>query len=354
MQAPDIIAPDDPVLITGAAGFIGPHVVRLLLRRGLRHLRCFVRPSAETARLDDLIRQHRDAAQIELFVGDLQSPADCRAAAQNIAVVYHLAAARGEKSYAEAFRNSVVTTRNLLEALLHHGTVRRVVNVSSLSVYANTTRLPGSVLDETCPVEPHPELRGDAYTFAKVRQDQLLRGYGARYGLPYVLLRPGFVYGVGNEAIPGRVGLSLMGLFLHLGGSNPLPLTYVDNCADAIALAGLCTGVDNEIFNVVDDDLPTSHAFLKVYQRNVKRLPVVRIPPRLGYVFCFLWEWYSRRSHEQIPPVFNRRMWHVYWKYTRYTNARLKQRTGWAPHVSTSAGLMRYFASCRMLAQQGR
>ena len=48
----------------------------------------------------------------------------------------------------------------------------------------------------------------------------------------------------------------LSGSSLHIGGSNTIPLTYVDNCADAIILAGIKHGADGQIFNVVDDDLP--------------------------------------------------------------------------------------------------
>jgi nucleoside-diphosphate-sugar epimerase len=351
---PAIVAPDDPVLVTGAGGFIGARVVRALLDRGFRHVRCFARPAADGGPLDELCRQHQDRARIEIFRGDLQSPRDCREAVRDVVVVYHLAAARGEKSHAEAFRNSVVTTRNLLDALREQRSVRRFVNVSSLSVYANADTPRGSLLDETCPVEPHPERRGDAYTYAKVRQDELVCDYASRFGLPSVILRPGVVYGPGNEAIPGRVGVRMPGVFLHLGGSNTLPLTYVENCADAIVLAGLHAGIDGEIFNIVDDDLPTSRAFLRRYQREVVRLRALRVPPRLGYLMCWLWEWYARRSHGQIPPVFTRKAWHVYWKSTRYSNEKLKTRLAWTPRVPTATALTGHFERCRALAQAER
>src|SRR5206468_7017915 len=119
-----------------------------------------------------------------------------------------------------------------------------------------------AVLDESCPMEGQPELRGDAYTFAKVKQDEIVEEYGKKSGIPYVIVRPGVVYGPGNESIHGRVGIGTFGVFLHLGGSNTVPLTYVDNCAEAIVLAGLKPGVDGEVFNVVDDNLPSSRRFL--------------------------------------------------------------------------------------------
>ena len=58
------------------------------------------------------------------------------------------------------------------------------------------------------------------------------------------------------------MGIDTFGFFIHLGGSNQLPLTDVDNCAEAVVLAGLKPGVDGEIFNVVDDDLHLTSAGL--------------------------------------------------------------------------------------------
>jgi nucleoside-diphosphate-sugar epimerase len=83
-------------------------------------------------------------------------------------------------------------------------------------------------------MDPRPEKRGQAYCYAKARQDELVAEYAKQYGIPCVFVRPGVVYGPGNEAIHARVGLGTFGLFLHLGGSNKVPLTYVDNCAEAI------------------------------------------------------------------------------------------------------------------------
>ena len=74
-----------------------------------------------------------------------------------------------------------------------------------------------------------------------------------------------------------------------------LPLTFVDNCAEAIVLAGLKPGVDGEIFNVVDDELLTGRQFLKAYKKRVKPSSV-RIPYPLHTLLCLLWEKYSKWS----------------------------------------------------------
>src|SRR5262249_48623260 len=150
------------------------------------------------------------------------------------AVIYHLAAGMGEKSFPGAFMNTVLTTRNLLDAVLTHGCLKRFVSVSSFSVYTNRNKSRDGVLDESCSIEGQPVIRGDAYCFAKVKQDALVIEYGRKHAIPYVLVRPGAVYGPGTTDITGRVGSGAFGIFLHLGGSNVIPFTYVDNCADAI------------------------------------------------------------------------------------------------------------------------
>jgi nucleoside-diphosphate-sugar epimerase len=347
-----IAGPDDPILVTGGSGFIGSRLLAKLVQHGFRNLRAIVRPSSDVSGLEALVRRLPPGARVEVVTGNLLSREACAAAARGVAIVFHLAAARGDKSVPDAFMNSVVTTRNLLDACLHEAALRRFVNVSSFSVYTNQGKPRGRLLDESSPVETRPELRGDAYCFAKVRQDELVVDYGRRFGVPWVIVRPGYVYGPGKDAITGRVGLGTFGLFLHLGGSNPLPLTYVDNCAEAILLAGLRPGIEGEIFNVVDDDLPSSRRFLRLYKTHVRRFTSVYLPHGLSYGLSWVWEAYARWSQGQLPPVYNRRMWHAYWKKTRYSNAHLKQRLGWTPAVPTAEGLRRYFGHCRERARR--
>lgn len=342
-----IIEKHEPILVTGAAGFIGGAVVKQLLEMGFSNLRCMVRTQSSASKL--LANLDRDsAAAVDVFRGNLLSRDDCSRATSGVSVVFHLAAGRGEKSYPDAFMNSVVTTRNLVEASLAHGCLKRFVNISSFSVYTNRDKKVSRLLDESCPIEQRPERRGEAYVFAKVKQDEIVAEYGTRSGLPFVIVRPGHVFGPGNEAISGRVGIDTFGIFLHLGGSNTLPLTYVDNCAEAIVLAGLKPGVEKEVFNVVDDDLPSSRQFLRQYKKNVTPFRTLFVPHFCSYALCWLWERYSARSQGQLPPVYNRSRWNAFWKGTSYTNQRLKDRLGWKPAIPMQEGLRRYFEACRI------
>jgi nucleoside-diphosphate-sugar epimerase len=321
------------ILVTGSNGFIGAKVVEILLERGFGNLRCFVRSSSQLGRLKNVLSRFDAGKNVELVTGDLLSRDDCRKAAEGVSIVYHLAAGI-DKSFAGAFMNSALATRNLVDAFLEVGRPKRFVNVSSFAVYSNLHLKRGDLLDENCSLENAPQERFDAYGFGKLKQEELVKEYGRKHHLPYVIVRPGAVFGPGKPELSGRVGINTFGPFIHLGGSNVLPLTFVDNCAEAIVLAGLKTGIDREIFNVVDDESVTSRQFLNAYKKRVKPFFSVRVPYFLTYVMCLLWEKYSKSSKGQLPPVFNRRRCAALWGGNRYSNQKLRERLGWKPRVN--------------------
>jgi nucleoside-diphosphate-sugar epimerase len=342
MDAEYLVSPSDRILVTGSNGFIGVKVVETLLEYGFTNLRCFVRPSSNLDKLKETLGRYR-AGCVELIRGDLLSRNDCEKAAEGISVIYHLAAGF-DKSFAGAFMNSALATRNLMDGFLRHGQPKRFVNVSSFAVYSNLKLKRGALLDESCPLEDAPQQRYDAYGFGKLKQEELVRQYGDQHKLSYVILRPGTVFGPGKQDLSGRIGIDTFGFFIQVGGTNLLPLTYVDNCAEAIVLAGLKAGVDGEIFNVVDDELITRGEFRRAYKARVKSFFSIRIPYVLAYWLCLLWERYSKWSKEQLPPAFNRRRCSAEWKGNQYSNEKLRERLGWRPRVSLDTALAAFLA----------
>ena len=336
-----IINRNEPVLVTGAGGFVGSRVVGSLLRLGFKDVRCFVRPASDYALLKAVLLEHPEN-HCQVIPGNLLSRQDCAKAIDGVAVVYHLVAGRG-KSFPGCFQGSVVTTRNLLDAAVQSKSVRRFVNVSSFAVYSNLRLRQGGIWDESCPLENNLEKRCDAYAYGKIKQDEIVLAYNQRHGIPFTIVRPGIVFGPGKKAIPGFVGMDTFGIFIRVGGRGRLPLTYVDNCADAIALAGLLQGVDGEVFNVVDDDLPKSRTFLHEYKKRAHPFRSIWVPYPLAYFLCHLWERYSVWSGGQLPPVFNRRMCSFAWKGHRYSNRKLKERLGWKCRVPMEEALAEYY-----------
>ena len=346
-----IVTPSDHILVTGSNGFIGSKVVEKLLEYGFSNLRCFVRPSSRLSRLNEALDRLPAGRNVELVIGDLLSRDDCRKAAEGVSIIYHLAAGM-EKSFAGAFMNSALATRNLMDAFLQFGEAKRFVNISSFAVYSNLGLRRGALLDENCPLEDAPQKRFDAYGFGKLKQEELVREYGGKYKLPYVILRPGYVFGPGKTELNGRVGINTFGFFIQVDGSHLLPLTFVDNCAEAIVLAGLKAGVDGEVFNVVDDDLLTSGQFLREYKKKDRRFSV-RIPYSVAYALSLLWEKYSNWSKGQLPPVFNRRRCAAEWKGNRFSNEKLHQRLGWKPRVNMEGAMASFLSQFEITSNRG-
>ena len=165
-----IARPEEPILVTGATGFIGSRVVRTLMTFGFKHVRCLVRPTSNLTALNAVSREFGEDAVLEIVTGNLSSRVDCAAAATGASVVYHLAAGT-EKSFPGCFLHSVVNTRNLLDAVTAQPTLKRFVNVSSLAVYSNDRCKRGGLLDESCELDSRTVERYEPYVYGKVKQD---------------------------------------------------------------------------------------------------------------------------------------------------------------------------------------
>jgi nucleoside-diphosphate-sugar epimerase len=135
-------------------------------------------------------------------------------------------------------------------------------------------------------------------------------------------------------------------LFLHLGGKNLLPLTYVDNCAEAIAHVGQLENAWGQKFNVVDDEVVTSADYLAAYEQAVRLGPSLRVPYPFLLALSRFVEWYHHYSEGQLPPVFTPYKSKTTWKGCRFSNAKLRA-TGWQPCVSTAEGMRRTMADLR-------
>src|SRR5437660_12037519 len=97
-----IIGPDDPILITGATGFLGSRVVDSLLDRGFRNLVCSARPSSEVGGIEAIARRHPPATRLVVVMCTLLSREDCATATKDVAVTFHLPSGRRAASCPDA------------------------------------------------------------------------------------------------------------------------------------------------------------------------------------------------------------------------------------------------------------
>jgi nucleoside-diphosphate-sugar epimerase len=329
------------VLVTGATGFLGCRVVAELLRRGHGAV-CLVRSAERAQNLDRALSPAlKPAAQF--VTGELTDARSCSDLIDNCDAVVHLAA-RMTGAPSVLFASAVVGTRTLVDAAVERR-VRRFVLVSSVAVYATAGLPANSVVDESCALDPKPHLR-DAYTYSKIEQERVAWD-AAQRGLPLVVVRPAVLFGPGRTVLSGRVGLRIGPLMVRMGSHRLIPCSYVENCARAVALAVEVPGVDGQAFNVVDDQLPSAREMFRAYTRGVASVPAITVPQWAIPSIVGAYEWCSRRSNGQFPPVVTRYRSSAQWKPLCFSNQRAKRVLGWRPSVPLGDALQITIAALR-------
>lgn len=259
------------LLVTGASGLVGSHVVEKAVAAGLR-VRAIVREASDISFLQSF--------DVELVQADLQN-GNLTGALEGVTHVVHCAAKVGDWGPVEEYRSiNVAGLQNLLDAAIASGSLQRFVHMSSLGVYEARHHY-GT--DESEP----PHKKGiDGYTLTKVEAEELVQAYVRNHQLPAVLLRPGFIYGPRDRTVlPKLLRRLKLGKFAYLGrGDQLLNNVYVGNVTEAVFLALSRTCRAGDVFNLTDDRLITrtemieaicSHAALPIPKRHVP-LPVAR------------------------------------------------------------------------------
>ena len=269
----------EKVLVTGAGGFIGSHLVEGLLERG-HAVRALVRYTSTSGVgfLDQVPARLRD--RLDVFRGDVRDARAVRQAMQDCARVYHLAALIGipysyvaPDSYVAA---NIQGTLHVLEAARELGT-ERVVVTSTSEVYGTARYTP---IDEE-----HPLQAQSPYAATKVGADAIALSYHRTYGLPVTVVRPFNTYGPRQSAravIPTIITQALAADAIRLGSLDPVrDLVYVkDTVAGFIALADApaCVG---QVTNLATGVGVTVGELVERVQAIVGRnLPVVQTDER--------------------------------------------------------------------------
>jgi len=243
------------VLVTGAGGFIGSHLVELLVREG-HEVRALVRYNGRDDRghldrLPDAIK-----ASIEVHRGDLKDPEAIRKAVAGRAWVFHLGALiaipYSYQNPLDVVQTNVLGTAHVLDACRANPALERVVLTSTSEVYGTAQFVPIT--------ESHP-LRGQSpYAATKIGSDALGESYHRAFGLPVAILRPFNTFGPRQSAraiIPTIISQALSRPSIRLGSLDPRrDLTYVkDTAAGFLAIAGSDAAIGRVVNIGRGDDL---------------------------------------------------------------------------------------------------
>jgi nucleoside-diphosphate-sugar epimerase len=322
------------VFLTGGTGFLGTAVTKSALLRG-HTVRSYARTPNEPA---------LETRGLEVVRGDVRDGHALRESVAEQDVAIHLAAAKEGDVYAQ-LSTTVGGTENLIEAM-NAASVTRLVLVSSFAVYAYGSLAPRSTIDEQTPLDERPHLR-DAYTTAKYLQEVIARDRCRASGMSLTVLRPGAVFGPAN-LWSARLGYQFGNVWLRIGFRARLPVTYVENCAEAIVLAAErsfdqpAQASPPATFNVVDDELPTLHRYASLLRERTRPKPwVIPIPRAVVSSIAALASRSATAS--EVHPIIRRGVLDARCKPFRYDNSRIKRELGWHPRVGLEEALDRSF-----------
>jgi NAD dependent epimerase/dehydratase len=219
------------VLVTGADGFIGSHLVEMLAARGAK-----VRALALYNSFNDWgwLEGLDPKLGVEVVTGDVRDKAQVSALAKDMEVVFHLASLIAipysyvaPESYVQT---NVQGTLNVVQAAMERG-VKRIVHTSTSEVYGTARKVP---IGEDHPLQPQ-----SPYSASKISADAMAMSFHLSFGLPLVVARPFNTYGPRQSA---RAVIPTI-ITQLLGGAKRIKLGRVDPTRDFNYVADTCEGM---------------------------------------------------------------------------------------------------------------
>ncbi|MGZ4940289.1 MAG: NAD-dependent epimerase/dehydratase family protein [Halobacteriota archaeon] len=318
------------VLVTGAAGFIGSHVVDALVERG-NNVRALVRPGGDMSYL-------RTLRDVEIVRGDLTDTGSLKSAVQDVQQIYNVAAKTGPWGVEEAYRAvNVQGLADLIHLAMDAG-VERIVHTSSVTVYGHHLR---DIVTEDHPI--HAE--NNPYSRSKIAGELLISQLVQEHGAPVVVVRPAWVYGPRDVASFCRfVNLVEHGKSFLIGpGNNSVPVVYVGDVAQGFIKAGDAGNkVIGRAYNIADDRRVTQAEYLNTIADALQAPHVSRKFPLsalylAGRTAEVVWQAMGRRKG--APPPLTTYGVSLLGENQQFSIDRARRELGYAPNFDVKRGV---------------
>lgn len=312
------------IVITGATGFIGAHLVHKMQEIGVR-VRVLVRPSADVI--------HLRGEKIELFYGDLSDPASLDGLCKDTDYVFHLAATQQfGLSECQFLDINAGGTKRVLQQAIQNG-VRRVVLVSSGGVHRNDC---GEPVCEESPLRTTSNIYLESKIKAEAIAQNLFRNDPGRL----TIVRPGAVYGPGDHRLLKMFRAVIRGYFVMIGpGTTRVHPVYVDDLVDGLLRASSELG-RGETFLLSGPNVLSLREWIHVIARAAGIAPPRwTIPVRLACVAATLCESLCRLFG--VAPPLNHRRLGFFINHRSYDLTKARTLLGYEPRISVEEGTYR-------------
>lgn len=321
------------VLVTGATGFLGSHLVDRCIEQGDR-VRCLVRESSNL----DYLKRYQD---IEFSYGSLMDEDVIDKAMEGIEVVYHAAARSADWGTRRQFwESNYLGAIHVLRSCKKAG-VKRLVYVST----------PGVVYDYTDHVhidesQPYPRKFANYYCEAKARAEQEILAANDPDGLVTVAIRPHAIWGPRDLIgfVPRIVARMVERRMVRIAGANnaSIDMTYVTDAADACILAGKSNRCAGKPYFISDGEETKIAEFMhRLCQVFDLPSPSITLPKSLAWAIAYISDlvWQIPCLAENYEPVVTRYAVGMATNRTTHDISAAKRDLGYEPKVNVELGL---------------
>jgi 2-alkyl-3-oxoalkanoate reductase len=322
----------EPILVTGATGFLGTPLVERLLKQRERVRVLGRRPK---------VRWEGNPA-VEHIRADISEAGVIDEALRGIRRVYHLAAATDGDW--DNFKRVTIDASALLLKSMVENEGGRLVFVSSLGNYSGAEMHDGVNIDENFPLERSTMGRG-FYALAKTQAERIAQDYLSHPTVKITIVRPGVIYGPGAKNPLVGVAVPLKGrLWIMLGkGDKPVPLIFLDDAIEALIRIMSDERTIGKVYNITHPEMSTQNEILSIYRKlSGDRRPVIRVPLQQLMPLLTMVDWFvkhTRRVDPELAYKARRVLSRVY-----YHTERINEDIGFEPAVHLSEGMNRIYA----------
>ena len=328
------ITSNDTVLVTGATGFTGSYLVKLLGKYGCT-IRVIARETSDRAQFDGM--------PIEWFVGDVYSPDVVKTAMEGVNYVFHVAAAYREAKIEDRVYYDVhlESTKLLAGEAVKQSNFKRFVHISTVGVLGHIANPPA---DEDTVYNP-----GDVYQESKTQAEKWIREFSASDDLDVTIIRPAAIYGPGDKRLLKLFKLAKLPLIPLIGFSKGLyHLIHVEDLVRfMVYVTGEPAAVGNTYICGSPQPMSIKKMILQISSVLGRKAKFVRIPAWPVFMLGDICELVCKPLN--IEPIIYRRRIAFFTKDRAFSTERM-QAIGFTPQISDAAGLEQL---CYWYQQQG-
>jgi len=315
------------VLITGATGFVGGHLVKACISKGWK-VRVFTLPGDEgaTALLE---------MGVELFEGDISDAEAVLNSAKGTDLIFHCAGIVSDWAPDELFRKVIVDGTENVCAAAKAADVKRLVHISTNDVFG---MIEYKVIDESMPLRPWNE----PYPDYKILAEEVVWKY-QKEGLPATVIYPCWVYGEGDKTFVPLLADAIIGKDMLFWRKDVLVWpTYIDNLVSLLMVIATDDRAIGQGFLVHDGDSTTLQQFSSEIAKAMEvKPPGIQLPYFIAMNIARAMETAWRLLKLNDRPLLTTYAVKNLGSRFRYSISKAAEQLGWSPAISYEEGMKR-------------